>query len=88
MAITAAQRTAAVALLLSNYGDPVALNKLIPGLTPAILVTDIVNAIGTNFDTPLTTALGNVVTNLNTQLTATQAAVTSLQAQITADTVV
>ena len=88
MAITTAQRTTAVTLLVQNYSNAQALAQLVPGLTPSGLVTAIVNAIGTNFDGQLTTCMSNVVANLNGQLTAAQANVSAVQAQITADTVV
>lgn len=88
MAITAAQRTNAVTLLLQNYNNPQGLASLIPGLTATSLVNAIVTAVGTNFDSQLTTCLSNEVAILNTNLTAAQAGVTSLQSQITADTVV
>jgi hypothetical protein len=88
LAITAAQRTTAVALLVQAYNSPAILNQLIPGLTPATLVADIVAAIGTSFDAALTTCLSNAVSQLDTALTGVQAQVTALQAQITADTVV
>lgn len=88
MAITAAQRTTAVTNLLNVYNNPQQLAQLIPGLTPAGLVNAIVGAIGTNFDAQLTTAMNNLVANLNTQLAGAQGSVTAIQAQITTDTVV
>lgn len=88
MAITPAQRTQAVTLLLQNMGNPQTLNALVPGLTPASLVAAIVGAIGTNFDSALTTCLGAVVAQLNANNAQAQASITSTQALITAATVV
>lgn len=87
MAITPAQRTNALVILLTNYGNDSVINFYIPGLTTALMVQDIVNALGTQFDAALTTCLANLVTQLQGNITATQSGITAMQAEITANTV-
>lgn len=87
MAITSAQRTEAVTLLVQNYNSPQTLNQLVPGLTPGTLVSAIVGAIGMNFDVALAACLAAVVAQLNTNLSQAQAGISSMEADITAATV-
>jgi hypothetical protein len=92
MALTNAQRQLALAAIL-GCSDVVAasgipggtnLAQLLPGVTPAQVLTALVTAIGTNFDTQLTTVTGSVTAILDVQLAAAQAQVAAIQAQIAA----
>lgn len=87
MAITSAQRNEAVTLLIQSYTNPGQLAALVPGLTPAGLISAIVTAIGTQFDASLTTCLNGVVANYQAQLASTQASIAAINAAIATATV-
>lgn len=87
MAITAAQRTAAMTQLLANLNNQGVLNSLLPGVTADQIVSFLVTACGTNADTQFTTVLGNMVSQANAQITSLSTATSALQADITAWTV-
>ena len=92
MPLTNAQRQTAIQAVLASQdvmalspipaGTP--LNSLIPGDTAAAVLAGLVTAIGTSFDTALTTVLTNITAIYDVQLTASQATVASLEAQIAA----
>lgn len=92
MTITATQRANALQYVVlaaaQNAPPPAPLSVLLPGVQPIDVLNALVGAIGTNFDAQLTTALNNLVGYLDTQLASAQQSVTTLQGQITADTVV
>lgn len=87
MPITPAQRTTALTLLLSNYGNDTVIGTYIPGLTTALMVQDLVASIGTTFDAALTTALNEWIAQAQASITATEAGIADIQAQIQANTV-
>jgi hypothetical protein len=92
MALTNAQRMTALQTIFgcSDFaqsspvpsGTPLA--TILPGVTLAQVLTAIATALGTTEDSALTTALTSLTSILNVQLTAAEATVTSLQAQIAA----
>jgi hypothetical protein len=92
MPLTNAQRQTAIQAVLASQdimalspipaGTP--LGTLIPGDTAAAVLAGLVTAIGTGFDAALTTVLTNLTAIYNVQLTAAEATVTSLEAQIAA----
>lgn len=92
MALTNAQRQTAIQAILATQdiaalspipsGTP--LQSLLPGVSASAVLSAIVTALGTTVDTQLTTVLTSLAAILNSQLTAAQATVTSLNAQITA----
>lgn len=94
MAITAAQRSTALTYVLAaavsagGATSPAPLSTLLPGVQPTDVLNALLNALGTSVDSTLTTALANAVTTLQAELAATNAQATSIQNQITADTVV
>ncbi len=90
MAITPAQRqTALQQIIVSALGSSaIPLSTLLPGITPAEVLSALVTALGTTADTYFTDALTVMGAHQQTQLTAAQGAVTAIQAEVTALTVV
>lgn len=89
MAITPAQRSTALqAIVQAAIQGQAALDTLLPGTTPAQVLTFLVNGLGTTADAFYTTALANIVTNLQAQEVGYQNAAAAVAAQITANTVV
>lgn len=87
MPISPTQRATAIQLLINSFGNDAVLGSYVPGLTSKNLITNLATALGTTFDAQLTTALGNLVTQMQASVTATQAGIADIQAQITAATV-
>jgi hypothetical protein len=92
VALTNAQRQTALQAIFGSQdvqainpipgGTPLA--TLLPGVTAAQVFTGLIGIIGASYDTSLTTVLTNYVAILNAQLTAAQATVTNLEAEIAA----
>jgi hypothetical protein len=92
MAPTNAQRQSALIALFATVdvaslspipsGTPLA--SLLPGVPAATMLSALITALGTNFDTQVNTVLTNLIAILNTELTAANATVTSLTNQIAA----
>lgn len=87
MPITPAQRTTALTILLTNYGNDEVIGTYVPGLTTALMVQEIVGALGTAFDAGLATVLNEWIAQAEAGITATQAGIASIQSQIQANTV-
>ena len=92
MALTNAQRQTAFQAIFASQdvqslspissGTPLA--SLLPGVTAAQVLGGLVTAIGTTYDASLQTVVNSMIAILNTNLTAAEATVTSLEAQIAA----
>jgi hypothetical protein len=92
VALTNAQRQTAFQAIFASQdvqalspvpaGTPLA--SILPGVTAAQVLSGLVTAIGTAYDTELQIVINALLTIVNAQLTAAQASVTTLQAQVAA----
>lgn len=72
MAINATQRSLALDLLLRMYGNDSAVANTLPGVTSSQILTALLNAIGSQFDTQLKAVCDNHVSTINAQITSLQ----------------